>query len=203
MVESARTEATAAPVRGPELSYTRQMEESPQGWQHRSEYAIWTGNRRPDEAPYVLHEWCDRGVVPIPCRTGRPIVHRIARGTPYHVSGLFGFWIEHDVDAMWLEAPDRDGSHYTLMVGGSAGLPSNTASLFVCPKCAAQFGRESVCTGPRSYGAFLTAALRRVREFNADAKLRACPKCAAVHPATYGFYSADDEAAERAARQAQ
>jgi hypothetical protein len=44
-------------------------------------------------------------VIPSPHRTGRPIVNRIAKGTPYHVSHLFGFWIEHDVDATWLEAP--------------------------------------------------------------------------------------------------
>jgi hypothetical protein len=178
------------------------MEEAPSGWQHRGDYAIWGGNRETVETPYVLHEWCDDGVIPIPHRTGRPIIHRIARGTPYHVSRLFGFWIEHDVDALWLEAPSKAGTHYTLMVGGSTGRPSNTASLFVCPKCAAQFGRETMPTGPQGYGAFLHTALRRVRAFNADAKLRTCPKCACEHPPIYGFYADADDAMERIARDA-
>jgi predicted RNA-binding Zn-ribbon protein involved in translation (DUF1610 family) len=194
------THATETAVAGPELSYTRRMEDAPSGWRRRGDYAIWGGSRKLDESPYVLHEWCDRGVIPIPHRTGRPILHRIAQGTPYHVSGLFGFWIEHDVDATWLEAPAQGGSHYALLVGGSSGKPANTASLFVCPKCAAAFGREVVSIARQGFSAFLKTALRRVREFNADPALRTCPKCGAVHPPTYGFYAEKDDAVERAAR---
>jgi hypothetical protein len=196
------TQPAAATGRGPELSYTRHMAEAPTGWQHRGDYAIWGGNRTPDETPYVLHEWLERGVLPIPSRTGRPIVHRIVKGTPYHVSHLFGFWIEQDVDVMWLEAPSPGGSAYTLAAGGTVGLPAKTTSLFVCPKCAAQFGRETVPTGRQGFSSFLETALKRVRAFNADEKLRTCPKCGGVHPLSYGFYADADNDAERAARTA-
>ncbi len=198
------TEATpAAATRGPELSYTRRMAEASTGWQHRGDYAIWGGNRGVEEMPYMLHEWMDSGVLPIPCRTARPIVHRIAKGTPYHVSHLFGFWIEQDVDVMWLEAPVPGGGlAYTLAAGGTVGLPAHTTSLFVCPKCAGQFGRETVPTGRQSFSSFLDATLKRVRAFNASEKLRTCPKCGGVHPPTYGFYAEADTDAERAARTA-
>jgi hypothetical protein len=114
----------------------------------------------------VLHEWCDKGVIPIPHRTGRPIVHRIAKCTPYHVSHLFGFWIAHDVDATWLEAPAEDGSHYALMVGGSTGTPSNTASLFVArnarPSSGARLCRPPVRATAHSLRARCAASHRNV-----------------------------------------
>ena len=201
MVGEPQQPARTAAIQAPELSYTRRMAEAPTGWQQRGDYAIWGGNRTAEEAPYVLHEWCAEGVIPIPHRTGRPIMHRIAKGTPYHVNRLFGFWIEHDVDAIWLEAPAEGSSHYTLMVGGTTGTPSNTASLFVCPKCAAQFGRESALITHQRYSVFLNSTLHRVRAFNADTELRTCPKCGGVHPPTYGFYANDDTAQERSARE--
>jgi hypothetical protein len=189
-------------VRAPELSYVRRMEQATGGLQHHGDYAIWTGSRDPSQAPYVLHEWCDKGVLPIPHRTGRAIVHRVAQGTPYHVSGLFGFWIEHDVDATWLESPGAGGSHYALMVGGTAGTPSNTTCLFVCPKCAAPFGRLAIGTSRQGFERFLDEALKHVRSFNADAKARTCPQCSAVHPQTYGFHAEKDEPVESTARAA-
>ena len=46
----------------------------------------------------------------------------------------------------------------------------------------------------------LSAQTFRVRDFNADAKLRTCPKCSAVHPPSYGFFAAQDTVEEHAAR---
>ena len=201
MVGDAQTSG-AASSRGPELSYTRRLAEAPSGWQHRGDYVVWGGNRDGAQTPYVLHEWCDRGVIPIPHRTGRAIVHRIAKGTAYHVSHLFGFWIEHDVDAMWLESPDGAGTAYTLITGGTIGLPANVVSLFVCPKCAVQFGRETMSVQRRGFAAFLEGTLTRVRAFNADESLRSCPKCGNVHPPSYGFYADADDDVERNARNA-
>jgi hypothetical protein len=43
-------------------------------------------------------------------------------------------------------------------------------------------------------------ALAAVRAFNADTGLRTCAKCAAVHPAAYGFEPGDDNDEERDAR---
>jgi rubredoxin len=190
----------------PELSFVVRMAESDGRWQLHGDYAIWSGTRTAGEAPYVLHEWSDtngmRGVIPIPVRQPKPILHRIALGTPYHVSGLFGFWIAHDVDAVWLEAPKGDVTVSTLMVGGTAGKPDAITTLWVCPKCAASFGAETINIGGRNYGRFLETALARVRAFNADPKLRTCPKCSAVHPPTYGFYADADTAEEKAARNA-
>ena len=195
---SAADSKTAAP----ELSFVVRMSDPDVRWQRHGDYAIWCGSRKADESAYVLHEWSDNGVLPIPHRTERPIVHRIVQGTPYHVSHLFGFWIEHDVDAVWLEAPGAGATSYTLMVGGTSGKAAETASLFVCPKCAAPFGRETVDTARQGYAHFIEVAAGRVRAFNADPKLRTCPKCGAVHPPIYGFYANTDTAEERAARQA-
>ena len=52
------------------------------------------------------------------------------------------------------------------------------------------------------YGAlpFWSKVLDRVRAFNADAALRTCPACGAVHPLAYGFEAGDDTDEERGAR---
>jgi hypothetical protein len=190
------------PVPAPELSFTVAMPDSDGKWRRHGDYAIWCGSRKASEPGFVLHEWSERGVIPIPHRAKRPILHRIVQGTPYHVAHLFGFWIAHDVDAVWIEADGRDATNYTLMVGGSTGKPADTTCLWVCPKCAASFGAERINTAREGYGHFLDAALKRVRAFNADPALRACPKCRNVHPPTYGFYAGEDTAAERSARDA-
>ena len=44
--------------------------------------------------------------------------------------------------------------------------------------------------------------MKRVRAFNADAQLRICPNCGAVHPPIYGFHAEADTPEERAAREA-
>nr|ART40448.1 K791 [uncultured bacterium] len=201
MVETTGT-GTAGPARdaAPELSFVKRMSETDSRWQRHGDYAIWTGNRRLDEPGYVLHEWSEKGVVPIPHRRPSPVLHRIAGGTPYHVSHLFGFWITHDVDAVWLETVKDGASYYALMVGGTSGKPAKTDSSFVCPKCAASFGRETFDTARQGYEQFLTHARERVRAFNGDAALRTCPKCKAVHPPTYAFYAEADTADERTAR---
>lgn len=184
----------------PELSFVRRMSETDSRWERHGDYVIWTANRRADEPGYVLHELTPKGVLPIPHKRPSPVLHRIAGGTPYHVSHLFGFWITHDVDAVWLETVKDGASYYALMVGGTTGKPGNTGFLFACPKCAASFGQEGFDTAHKGYDQFLAYARERVRAFNADAKLRTCPKCHAVHPVTYAFYADADTADERTAR---
>jgi hypothetical protein len=186
----------------PELSFTVAMPDSDGKWRRHGDYAIWCGNRPKSEYGYVLHEWSARGVLPIPHRTKRPILHRIVQGTPYHVSHLFGFWVAHDVDAVWIEAEGKDSTNYTLMVGGSSGKPADTMCSWVCPKCASSFGAETVNTVREGFGHFLDVALKRVRAFNGDEKLRTCPHCGALHPPTYGFYAEADTPTERSARDA-
>ena len=199
MVADADTGAPGAGL-APELSFVKMMTDTDGRWERHGDYVIWTGNRMADEPGYVLHEWSDKGVIPIPHRNNKPILHRIARGTPYHVSHLFGFWVAHDVDAVWLETLKDGASYYALMVGGTAGKPAETVLQFVCPKCAAAFGRETFDSAKKGHTQLLEHALARVRAFNSDAKARTCPKCGAVHPPTYGFYSTADTADERTAR---
>jgi hypothetical protein len=150
----------------------------------------------------VLHEWCETGVRPFPSLGSKPIFHRIAEGTPYHIAHLFGFWVVNDVDAMLLTVPRGPVSHLMLVVGGRTGKPAEARCLHVCPKCAARFGEARFTEVQSGYEHFLEFALTRVRDFNADASLRTCPNCGAVHPPVYGFHEDGDKPEERAAREA-
>jgi len=170
-------------------------------WQQRGQYIIWSGKREASEPAYVMHEWIERGVLPIPSRRQPILLHRVPAGRPYHVARLFGFWIVNDCDTLWFETTRGDTTYYTLITGGVSDRPSTSSCLWVCPKCAARFAEQSL-RAPGQYDRFLHFALERVRAFNADQALRTCPRCAAVHPPVYGFYESSDTPEERAARAA-
>jgi hypothetical protein len=189
---------TAEPV----LSFDIDVTASDDSWVQRGNHAVWRGKRDTGETPYVLHEWSAEGVRVFRVRDDKPVFHRVPGGTPYHVSHLFGFWTVNDVDAMWLTAPRGGTTYYMLTVGGLTEGPLEATCLFVCPSCAARFG-ETRCDGLRGrYTTFIAFALARVRKFNADAAMRTCPRCGAVHPPIYGFHAASDTPDERAARAA-
>jgi hypothetical protein len=186
----------------PELSFDLDVTDSDGKWMRRGNHAIWAGSRKPGEAPYVLHEWSERGVHPFSVKDDKPVFHRVPGGTPYHISHLFGFWVVNDVDAMLLTARRGGDTYYMLTVGGRSDGASEAACLFVCPKCAARFGEAKFAELRSGYDRFMDFALQRVRAFNADAAQRTCPKCGAVHPPIYGFRFQDDTPDERRAREA-
>ena len=186
----------------PELSFDIDVTASDGTWIRRGNHAIWRGSRAAGEAPYLLHEWTERGVRPFPIRDDKPVLHRVPAGTPYHISHLFGFWVVNDVDAMLLTAKRGDTTYHMLVVGGRSDGFAEASCLFVCPKCAARFGEEKGPAMGTGYQPFIDFALKRVRAFNADATLRTCPACGHVHPPIYGFHADADTADERAARDA-
>ena len=185
----------------PELGFDFDVTSPTGPWIRRGHHALWRATRGADLPPYVLHEWCDRGVRPFPSREAKPVFHRIPEGTPYHIAHLFGFWIVNDVDAMLLTVPRGLITQFMLVVGGRTGKPAEARYLNVCPKCAARFGEASFAEVQSGYERFLDFALTRVRAFNSDAQLRTCPNCGAVHPLIYGFYEEADTTQERAARE--
>jgi hypothetical protein len=186
----------------PELAFDFDVTEPSGPWIRRGNHALWRATRRTGEPPYLLHEWCAQGVRPFPSSGAKPVFHRIQEGTPYHITHLFGFWVVNDVDAMLLTVPRGPLTHLMLVVGGRTGKPAEASCLSVCPKCAARFGEAKFTEVQSGYERFLDFALSRVRAFNADERLRACPRCGAVHPPIYGFHEAADTPEERAAREA-
>jgi hypothetical protein len=185
-----------------ELSFVRSMLDTDGKWVLHGEYSIWSGGPRPGEPAYLLHELHENGVLAIPRAQTHPIMHRIAAGTPFEVAHLFGFWISVDVDTVWLDALDEGGHQYALIVGGTQGKPGRAACLWVCPKCAVAFARAEFALPSQRFERFLEFAQGRVRAFNADVKLRTCPRCGNVHPSSYGFDPTLDTEDDKKARQA-
>jgi hypothetical protein len=186
----------------PTLSFDVDVTAGDGRWVRKGNHAIWSGRREANEAPYVLHEWTERGVRPFPRRDDDAHMRRVPAGTPYHVSHLFGFWIVNDVDTMLLNAKRGATDYYMLVVGGLTDGLREASCLFVCPKCASRFGEARFAELRSGYERFLDFALQRVREFNADRQRRTCPHCGAVHPPIYGFHEEADTPEERAAREA-
>lgn len=186
----------------PELGFDFDVTAPSEPWIRTGNHALWRATRRASQPPYLLHEWCEKGVRPFPCRGTKPVFHRIPGRTPYHISHLFGFWVANDVDAMLLTVPRGPVTHSMLVVGGRTGRPADASCLHVCPKCAARYGEVRFSEVQSGYERFLTFALTRVRAFNANERLRTCPNCGAVHPLIYGFHEEADTPEERAAREA-
>jgi len=190
--------SSAAGIPQPLMSYTRSMIDPSSDWKLIGDYAIWSGNRRVPEEPYVLHELFDSRVLPVPVSTARAILHAIKGGTWFHVQHLFGFWMRADVDTVWVDAPGNDGHYYTLILGGSKGLPGTLSSAWVCPSCGTLLHQHSVEITKRRFEAFLNSTAAQVALFNGDNDRRVCPACNARHPASYGFLNSEPRAAANA-----
>jgi hypothetical protein len=186
----------------PSLSFDFDIGADREKWFRHGNHAVWCGNRAADQPRYVLHEWSEKGVHPFPVEGDKPVFHRVPEGTPYHISRLFGFWVVNDVDAMLLTVKRGAIIHHMLAVGGRTDKPAEASVLFVCPKCAARFGEATFDKVRAGYDRFIDFALTRVRAFNADAELRTCPRCSAVHPPIYGFHAQQDWPEEQVARNA-
>jgi hypothetical protein len=172
------------------------------GWTRSGNHLIWVGRRSAAQAPYVLYQWSERGVLRFPPGPAHESFHRIPSGTPYHICPLFGFWLASDRDAILLTVRRESVAHYMLAVGGISGGPRLASLLLVCPKCAATFGEARLETLGSAGERFLEFALAYTRRFNHTAALRTCPRCSAVHPLTYGFDEDADTPDEPAVRAA-
>ncbi|MFF9808212.1 hypothetical protein ACF1G5_24365 [Streptomyces coeruleorubidus] len=182
------------------MHYTRSMAADDSRWSHIGDYAIWTGNQQAEESPFVLMELRQEKVLTIPQATSRPVMHRIPAGTPYRVSGLFGFWHASDADTVWVQAEYEGKRFYSMMLGGSQERPSFSRCEWYCPRCARPLRQRTFDTASASFKAFLSTALEWVREFNADATARTCSNCGFSHPLGYGFDPQDDTEAEAGER---
>jgi hypothetical protein len=184
----------------PDLSFDFDITGPSGQWLRRGNHALWRASRNADEPPYVLHEWCHRGVRPFPTLGSKPVFHRVPEGIPYHISHLFGFWVVNDVDAMLLTVPRGPVTHLMYIIGGRTGRPAQANCLHVCPRCAARFGEATFSGVQSGYERFLDFALERVRAFNGDEHARTCSDCCALHPLIYGFHESADTPEERVAR---
>jgi hypothetical protein len=191
--------------RRPLMHYVQRMGDADSRWEEIGDYAIWTGNRKPDQLPLQLLELHDRSVIPIPWEQSAPILHRIPAGTPYHVRHLFGFWITVDTDTVWLQArygepPFGPAVYYSLMLGGARTRPLQASCSWYCPSCGTPLHGVGYAMHPHGLAGFLRAAQEVVCEFNGSRDRRTCRECGDVHPPGYGFYPQDDLAEEGAAR---
>lgn len=203
MVEAVSVEFDGtSDIPSPTLSFIRSMGDTGGKWALRGEYSIWAGKPKSVKAPFLLHEWRNKKVLPIRRATARPVMHRIIGGTPFQVAHLFGFWITVDVDTVWIDAGDDTHQYCALIVGGTKGKPGKAGCAWVCPKCGDVFNDASFTIPHQHFERFLDFAQERVHAFNVEPKFRKCPACGSLHPVTYGFYTQRDTDEERKAREA-
>lgn len=179
--------AAARPMPEPLLHYTRSMLETASEWKLVGDYAIWSGNRKLPDTPYVLHELVGNRVLRVPVSEPRAIIHAVKGGTWFHIQGLFGFWMRANVDTVWIDAPGEGVHYYTLILGGAESRPSDLSSGWVCPSCGTVYGRNDVDVARGRFDAFFREVAKQVELFNAHKERRVCPSCSSEHPPSYGF----------------
>jgi hypothetical protein len=166
----------------PDMSFARLFSDESAGWQHRGQFAIWTGRSSDASHAYRLLERIGDRVVAIAHEDGRPVFHKIARGTPFTVEGLTDYWLSIDSDAMWLDTPRPGGRYAVLTIGGSEGKPSRAVLDWSCPNCGESISPKTIEIPPMGVKVLLRKAEAAVDEFNANPQLRTCASCACVHP---------------------
>lgn len=169
-------------IPAPDMSYARLFSDDSIGWQHRGQFAIWTGGSNEGGPAYRLLERVGNRVAAIGHEDGRPVFHKIARGTPFTVEGLTDFWLSVDSDAMWLDTPRPGGRYAVLTIGGSGGKPSRAVLDWTCPSCGGPIHAQTIEVAPMGFKSLLRKAQAAVGEFNANLQLRTCGSCAGVHP---------------------
>ena len=179
---------SGASVPAPDMSFVRLFGDASLGWQHRGQYAIWTGTSA-QESRYRLLERIGQKVACMELADGGPVFHKISRGTPFTVENLMAFWLTLDSDAMWLDTPSEAGRYALLAVGGSAGKPAGATVDWTCPSCGSAIGSRTLPIATAGFVDMLKVAEAAAAEFDADAQSRRCGECAAVHPPTTAMRS--------------
>jgi hypothetical protein len=158
-------------------------------WRAYGQHQLWIGRYPPGAPPLYVQELRPQGLLEYD--TADFLLHRVAAGTPYRVTHLFGFWHVSDEDLLWFQIPRTDLTFYLALAGGSTGLPGNHSILWICGECAREIYRRDL-TGVGDTGLLLTrVAAPVVQAFNADAALRRCPGCGWEHPSAYPFTPLD------------
>lgn len=170
------------PVPAPDMSFVRLFNDNSVGWQHRGQYAIWTGASAEGGPKYRLLERIGNRVVAIEHQDGGPVLHKIAAGVAFTIENLTGFWLAFDSDAMWLDTPSPTGRYAALAIGGAAGKPGRAVLDWTCPQCCTPIHPRSVEIPPLAFQSFLRQASTMTTEFDADPQLRTCGSCGAIHP---------------------
>ena len=174
--------APKGPIPAPDMSFVRLFKDNDAGWQHRGQFAIWSGASAQAEPAHRLLERIGNRVAVITHDNGNPVFHRIANGTPFMIENGTPFWLTVDADAMWVDTPGPAGRYAFLAIGGLVGKPSHGVVDWTCPSCGSQVNPHSFDIPPLGFNTFLKKAQGVVSEFNANAQLRTCSHCNAVHP---------------------
>jgi len=179
---------SAAAVPTPDMSFVRLFGDASLGWQHRGQYAIWTGTSA-QESRYRLLERIGQKVACLELADGGPVFHRIGRGTPFTIENMMGYWLTLDSDAMWLDTPSEAGRYALLAIGGAAGKPATATVDWTCPSCGTAIGSRTVPIATAGFVAMLKTAEAAAAAFDADAQSRRCGACEMVHPPTTAMRS--------------
>ena len=171
------------PIPAPDMSFMRLFSDGSIGWQHRGQFAIWTGISVGEGPRYRLLERIGNRVAEIERKDGSPVFHKIAHDTPFTIENLTGFWMTVDSDAMWVDTPCPTGRYALIAIGGRTGKPSRAVLDWTCPSCGTSVNARSFEISTNGFPSFLRKAQAAATEFNANPQLRACPSCGAVHPA--------------------
>ncbi|HLH25749.1 MAG TPA: hypothetical protein VK066_24795 [Chloroflexota bacterium] len=154
-------------------------------WRALGQHEVWVGRYPAQLPPLRVQEMrqnrCVEFAKPGYC------MHRVAAGTPYRISHLFGFWHISDADMTWLQF-ERDAlTLYVALAGGSTGLPGDQAVAWYCARCGEEIARQAFPRAGR-YGRFLTHGSQPALDaFNANADQRRCRACGWEHPPAYPF----------------
>ena len=83
-------------------------------------YWVWN-NVYPAGPPALeLYEWTPQGIADLTTR--HDSLHVVKAGTPFHVAGLFGYWLTTDADTHWLQLPREDKQYFGMIAGGRTAL---------------------------------------------------------------------------------
>lgn len=174
--------AQQEPIPAPDMSFMRLFSDASIGWQHRGQFAIWTGISAAEGPRYRLLERIGNRVAAIERGDGNPLFHKLANGTPFTIENLTGFWLTVDSDAMWVDTPSPAGRYAVIAIGGRTGKPSRAVLDWTCPSCGTPIHAQTFEIPTNGFPSFLRKAHAAAVEFNANPQLRICPSCNAVHP---------------------
>ena len=173
-------------------------EASERAWQEASRNYIWSARHARSAPRYGIVELLPEGVVRLPER-GR-IFHVIPAGRAFRIDHGFGFWRTCGSDALYIVSDYDDGVAYMMVISTAPESYQTDTLHWTCLSCGTALHSVEVPTRRIHLNGLTERALAAVRAFNADTGLRTCAKCAAVHPAAYGFEPGDDNDEERDAR---
>jgi hypothetical protein len=171
---------------------TGRAEPGSEPWRSVGQHEVWVGRYPAAHPPLHVQEMHQRRCVEF-AKPGY-CMHRVAAGTPYRVSHLFGFWHVSDADLNWLQFERSGLTFYVALAGGSTGLPGDQAIAWYCARCGEQINRQEFGRAGRA-GRFLARGCQPAIEvFNATTDKRRCRACHWEHPPAYPFSPHDPRA---------